>query len=139
MTTQGEKKLSTSDIAFTDRDITSNDREATIPVRRQDDPVRADRVSGIDDAPGPLFDNADADGFRTRWSAIQTGFVDEPRKAVEEADTLVAEVMKRLAEVFATERTRLESQWERSDQVSTEDLRLAMRRYRSFFERLLSL
>ena len=65
--------------------------------------------------------------------------MDEPRKAVEEADTLVAEVMKRLAEVFATERTRLESQWERSDQVSTEDLRLAMRRYRSFFERLLSL
>ena len=139
MTTQGEKKLSTSDIAFTDRDIASNDREATIPVRREDDRVRADRNRGIDDGPGPLFDNADADGFRTRWSAIQTGFVDEPRKAVEEADTLVAEVMKRLAEVFAAERTRLESQWEGSDQVSTEDLRLAMRRYRSFFERLLSL
>ena len=112
---------------------------ATIPVRREDDRVRADRNRGIDDGPGPLFDNADADGFRTRWSAIQTGFVDEPRKAVEEADTLVAEVMKRLAEVFAAERTRLESQWEGSDQVSTEDLRLAMRRYRSFFERLLSL
>ena len=139
MTTQGEKKLSTSDIAFTDRDIASNDRNATIPIRHEDDRVRADRERGIDDVPGPLFDNADADGFRTRWSAIQTGFVDEPRKAVEEADTLVAEVMKRLAEVFAAERTRLESQWERSDQVSTEDLRLAMRRYRSFFERLLSL
>ena len=139
MTTQGEKKVSTSDIAFTDRDIASNDRNATIPIRHEDDRVRADRERGIDDAPGPLFDNADADGFRTRWSAIQTGFVDEPRKAVEEADTLVAEVMKRLAEVFAAERTRLESQWERSDQVSTEDLRLAMRRYRSFFERLLSL
>jgi len=90
MTIQGEKKLSTSDIAFTDRDIASNDREATIPVRREDDRVRADTHRGIDDAPGPLFDNADADGFRTRWSAIQTGFVDEPRKAVEEADTLVA-------------------------------------------------
>jgi hypothetical protein len=139
MTTQGERKLSTSDIASADRDIASNDREARIPVRRDADQARADTQRGIDDAPGPLFDNAGADGFRTRWSAIQTGFVDEPRKAVEEADTLVAEVMKRLAEVFAEERTRLESQWERSDQVSTEDLRLAMRRYRSFFERLLSL
>ena len=77
-------------------------------------------------------------GTGTRWSAIQTGFVDEPRKAVEEADALVAEVMKRLAEIFADERGQLESQWERTEQISTEDLRLAMRRYRSFFERLLS-
>jgi hypothetical protein len=51
---------------------------------------------------------------------------------------MVAELMKRLAEVFAEERRQLETRWERKDQVSTEDLRLAMRRYRSFFERLLS-
>ncbi|HEX2443505.1 MAG TPA: hypothetical protein VHJ77_06130 [Vicinamibacterales bacterium] len=56
-----------------------------------------------------------------------------------ETDALVAEVMKRLAEVFATERKQLESEWERSDRISTEDLRMAMRRYRSFFERLLSI
>ena len=87
--------------------------------------------------PAPLFVSEDA-GYRTRWSAIKTGFVDEPRKAVEEADALVAEVMKRLAEIFADERHQLESQWERTEQISTEDLRLAMRRYRSFFERLLS-
>jgi hypothetical protein len=135
-----EKKLSTSDIAAADRDIPAGDREAMIPARHDDDQARpAATQRSIDDAPGPLFENADAEGFRTRWSAIQTGFVDEPRRAVEEADTLVAEVMKRLAEVFAEERTRLESHWERRDQVSTEDLRLAMRRYRSFFERLLSL
>lgn len=85
-----------------------------------------------------LFADEELTGYRTRWSAIQTGFVDEPRRAVEEADTLVAELMKRLAEGFAGERRQLESQWERSDKVSTEDLRLAMRRYRSFFERLLS-
>jgi hypothetical protein len=85
----------------------------------------------------PLFDRGDAEGYRTRWSAIQTGFVDEPRRAVEEADALVAEVVKRLAEGFAAERGRLESVWDRNESVSTEDLRQAMRRYRSFFERLL--
>ena len=88
--------------------------------------------------PAPVFVRGDADGYRTRWSAIQTGFVDEPRHAVEEADSPVAEVVTRLAESFAGERGRLESAWERNDQVSTEDLRQAMRRYRSFFERLLS-
>jgi hypothetical protein len=83
--------------------------------------------------------NEEAEGYRTRWGAIQTGFVDEPRKAVEQADALVAEVMTRLADVFSEERRRLEAHWERSDRVSTEDLRVAMRRYRSFFERLLSM
>ena len=62
----------------------------------------------------------------------------EPRKAVEQADGLVASAMKRLAEVFAEERSKLEQQWDRGDSVSTEDLRLALRRYRSFFERLLA-
>ena len=70
---------------------------------------------------------------------MQTGFVDEPRKAVEEADSLVAQVIKRLSEVFADERTNLEHQWDRGDQISTEDLRIALRKYRSFFDRLLSL
>ena len=97
-----------------------------------------DQPRQTEERPAALFAAGDASGYRTRWSAIQTGFVDQPRKAVEEADTLVAEVMKRLAEVFAEERTRLESDWERNDRVSTEDLRQAMRRYRLFFERLLS-
>jgi len=87
----------------------------------------------------PLFVNEDASGFRTRWSGIQTGFVDEPRRAVEEADSLVGEMLKRLADGFASERQQLESQWDTNDQVSTEDLRVAMQRYRSFFERLLAL
>jgi len=95
--------------------------------------------AAIEEAPAALFANEDASGYRTRWSGIQTGFVDEPRKAVEEADNLVAEVMKRLAEVFSDERRQLESQWEHADKISTEDLRLAMRRYRSFFERLLAI
>ena len=90
------------------------------------------------ETPAPLFTSGDASGYRTRWGAVQTGFVDEPRMAVEEADALVAELMKRLAEGFAEERQRLEGEWKRTDRVSTEDLRQAMRRYRSFSERLLS-
>jgi hypothetical protein len=73
-----------------------------------------------------------------RWTDIQTGFVDEPRRAVEQADALVAEVIKRLANSFAEERIKLEGQWGRGDDVSTENLRVSLRRYRSFFDRLLN-
>jgi hypothetical protein len=92
----------------------------------------------LDEQPAPLFSSEEAKDFRARWDAIQASFVDEPRQVVEQADTLVALAMKRLAEMFAAERTKLEGQWDRGDNVSTEDLRLALRRYRSFFGRLLS-
>ena len=85
-----------------------------------------------------MFPGDETAGYRTRWDGIQTGFVDEPRKAVEEADALVAQVIQRLTDVFADERTRLEHQWDRGEQVSTEDLRQSLRTYRSFFERLLA-
>lgn len=85
----------------------------------------------------PLFPTGEAEGFRGRWTDVQTGFVDEPRSAVEQADTLVAEMMQRLAQVFSEERAKLEEQWSRGDDISTEDLRQALRRYRSFFDRLL--
>lgn len=86
----------------------------------------------------PVFPSQEADGLRQQWDAIQASFVDEPRRAVEEADHLVAATMQRLAESFADERAKLEGQWDRGDDVSTEDLRVALRRYRSFFGRLLS-
>jgi hypothetical protein len=86
----------------------------------------------------PLLADEDAGGFRSRWKEIQVRFVDEPRGSVQKADGLVAEMMERLTQMFSEERTRLESQWERGDDVSTEDLRIALQRYRSFFERLLS-
>ena len=86
----------------------------------------------------PLFSAEEAKDFRGRWDAIQVNFVDEPRQVVEQADSLVAVAMKRLAEMFAAERARLEGQWDRGDNVSTEDLRLAPQRYRSFFGRILS-
>jgi hypothetical protein len=84
-----------------------------------------------------LMASENEEAFRARWSSIQTGFVDEPSRAVKEADELVAEVMKRLAATFAQERSRLEEQWARQKDVSTEDLRIVLQRYRSFFDRLL--
>jgi hypothetical protein len=85
-----------------------------------------------------LFSPEEAKDFHARWDAVQVSFVDEPRRAVEQADSLVTVAMNRLTEMFATERARLEGQWDRGDDVSTEDLRLALRRYKSFFGRLLS-
>ena len=86
----------------------------------------------------PLFSAQEADDFHARWDSVQVSFVDEPRRAVQQADGLVASAMKRLAEIFAEERSKLDKQWDRGDSVSTEDLRLALQRYRSFFGRLLS-
>jgi hypothetical protein len=84
-----------------------------------------------------LFSDTDIGDLRTRWNDVQAGFVDEPRRSVEQADQLVATVMQRLAEGFANERASLERQWDSGDNVSTEDLRVALQRYRAFFGRLL--
>ena len=89
-------------------------------------------------APEALFPENEARDFRKRWEQVQTGFVDEPRTSVEQADQLVAAAIKRLAEMFAEARTRLEHEWDKGDNVSTEDLRQALRKYRAFFDRLLS-
>jgi hypothetical protein len=85
-----------------------------------------------------LFPSNDAEEFRSRWDSIQTGFVDEPRQAVEQADHLVDEAMKKLSSTFTDERAGLERQWSQGDDVSTEDLRMALRKYRTFFDRLLA-
>jgi hypothetical protein len=87
----------------------------------------------------PLFPDTELRDFRSRWDQIQIAFVDEPRKAVQDADNLVASTMKRLAEIFSDERKKMEGQWDRGDDVSTEDLRVSLQRYRSFFNRLLAM
>lgn len=84
-----------------------------------------------------LVDDDDMQGISSRWREIQAAFVDEPRTAVQEADTLVAELMQRLAAMFARDRAELEQRWSNGNQVSTEELRQSLRHYRSFFERLL--
>ena len=88
--------------------------------------------------PVSLFADADVTDYRTRWGNIQTAIVDEPRKAVEDADSLVKSVLNKLSKSFTQERETLANQWERGDNVSTEDLRITLRRYRSFFDRLLN-
>jgi len=93
--------------------------------------------AGGEDAPTPLLSDEDAGEFERRWHDLQVSFVDEPQRCVQDADALVAEVMQRLADGFAQERKNLESQWAGGGEASTEDLRLALQRYRSFFNRLL--
>jgi hypothetical protein len=91
-----------------------------------------------DDRSVAMYSEDQLRDFRARWDQIQAGFVDEPRGAVERADGLVADAIAKLAEGFARTRAQVEEQWKRGDKVSTEDLRLALRHYRSFFTRLLN-
>jgi hypothetical protein len=108
-------------------------------------PMVTDDVAGIaapplasgDTALAPLFRPEEAQGFRDSWEAVQIGFVDDPKLAVRQADELVARVVKTLAESFAGERSKLESRAQ-TLQASTEDLRVALRRYRSFLQRMLA-
>jgi hypothetical protein len=118
-----DRRLSTADFAAVDQ------REPQAPANdvREDEALAA------------LFAPDAAQGFRSRWDEVQIAFVDDPRKAVRDADELVAQVMKSLAETFSSERTRLEDELQQTDKGSTENLRLALQRYRSFFQRLLTL
>lgn len=147
MTTVNESDADTA-IAPTQADPRESDRLTTAELAGAGDKSSspAEMVENAATSPAvtspetatPLLGQDESGEFKTRWDAIQASFVDEPRHAVEEADHLVASAMKRLAEVFASERSNLEGQWDRGDDVSTEDLRVALRRYRSFFGRLLA-
>ena len=131
---QNKGKLTTDAIA----EAGKHDPEPQLSEQTKHSSRSQDRRDGNGAPLEPLFaDNVDHD-FRDRWREIQTGFVDEPRHAVEQADGLVAELMQRLAQSFSEQRNNLEHQWDASDKVSTEELRVALTRYRSFFERLLS-
>lgn len=92
-----------------------------------------------EDNAGPLLAPDVVQDLRNHWDPIQAAFVDDPRTAVKQADELVAAAMKRLAENFAEQRSAMEHQWGRGDDVSTEELRIALRKYRAFFQRLLSI
>lgn len=142
---EDEKEITTADLAQGKRP--GSETRGPQPVQNQETERTSNTLPTSDQSLGnegrttgstPLFPGSELEGLRTRWKEVQTAFVDEPRKAVEEADSLVASAMQRLAEVFADERSKLEGQWDRGDNVSTEDLRVALQRYRSFFDRLLS-
>ena len=117
--------------------IPSKQPEGPKLVKGQE-PETLDKAAAVSQ-PMPLFSESEMGEFRSQWGKIQTGFVDEPRRTVEGADKLVAALMQRLAEGFANERSGLEKQWDGGDNVSTEDLRIALQRYSSFFDRLLKL
>jgi len=85
-----------------------------------------------------LFAEDELSGLRSRWNDVQSGFVDDPRDCVQKADALVSDVVEQLTTGFSEARSRLEAQWARGEEASTEDLRLALKRYREFFERLLA-
>jgi hypothetical protein len=121
-------------------DKVEGDREADVgePVRGDATDAESAPESTRDHGDAPLLAEHEGAEFGGRWEKVQVMFVDDPRRAVEDADELVANVMKQLAEGFAREREALEGQWSRGEDVSTEDLRVALQRYRSFFQRLLS-
>ena len=107
---------------------TDRPAEQPRPVR----PQTADSNSSV------LFEEGEISRLRSRWADIQSAFVDEPRQAVKEADGLVVDLTTRLTEMFAGERSALERQWDRNNDVTTEDLRIALKRYHAFFDRLLA-
>ena len=126
--TQSEQ-LSTADIANT----------ATGRDRQEFDRPGNSQTGAAEEYSTPLLSRDFSEDMRTRWETIQTGFVDDPRTSVQEADELVATAIKKLAESFADERAKLEQEWSRGNDVSTENLRQALRRYRAFFHRLLAI
>jgi hypothetical protein len=105
--------------------------------QREDDATARSTPAAATGERSTLFDGAASDRLRARWTEAQTAFVDAPQQAVQDADALVAELMRQLADTFAQERAALERQWARGEDVTTEDLRVLLQRYRSFFERLL--
>jgi hypothetical protein len=133
-----ETKLTTADLVAAAETPTAKQKINPAPhepaIERTDSTVnrQAEQLA-------PLFLADAAIDFRSRWDAVQIGFVDDPRQAVQKADELVAQVMKSLAETFASERAKIEGQFNEKDDATTENLRVALRRYRSFFQRLLSL
>ena len=133
-----ERSLTTADLAAA-AELPAAQREV---LRDLEAPVIANQTPDAKkegEKLAPLFLPDVAKDFRSRWDAVQSSFVDDPRQAVRHGDELVAQVMKSLAETFSIERAKLEGQVDPTDKASTEDLRVAFRRYRSFFERLLSL
>ncbi|WP_199812293.1 hypothetical protein [Streptomyces bikiniensis] len=130
------------------------DGRPPVPVERSTAPAGTSAPPGRSDVrPAPLakasghgdgehvpdlLGKADGDAYRERWREIQGRFVDDPREAVHSADELVADVMKTLAEAFADHKHTLEGQWSEGRDADTEDLRVALREYRSFFNRLLT-
>jgi hypothetical protein len=135
-----EKALTTADLATSANRAASSPDAGDRPVPEAINTDGVTKTTITDDAKlAPLFTHEAAADFRSRWDAVQRSFVDDPREAVRAGDELVAQVIKSLAETFAGQRSDIESGHDKAEAPTTENLRLALRRYRSFFERLLSI
>ena len=110
--------------------------EPTMDLESRQETVDSTESAGSADR--MLFADGELSGLRSRWTEVQSEFVDDPRDCVQKADGLVADVVDKLTAGFSQARSRLEEQWDRGEDVSTEDLRIALKRYREFFERLLA-
>jgi len=115
------------------------DREAADERKADVVPFEQRTTNPVPTEQAPLFPKGEVEQFQSRWDSIQAGFVDEPRKTLEEADKFVASAIERVSHLYSDERGKLEGMWRRGDQVSTEDLRIALQRYRTFFSRLMSM
>ena len=126
-----EPRPATDDVAAASRADQRDLTDREVALRRDE---RADQMGETHLLPDEIVHD-----LRPRWAEIQGSFVDSPRQAVEQADQLVSEAVGRLEEAFADAKANLEREWDRGEKVSTEDLRLALRRYRTFFDRLLNI
>lgn len=132
-------RLDTDTDVNTDVDTATSDTQTDVDDEtEQREPVSgAPRATNAEEDAAQLFNPAAVERFRVQWQEIQARFIDDPRQAVQGADQLVASVMRSLASTFSDHKHQLESQWQQ-DSPETEDLRIALRRYRSFFNQLLN-
>lgn len=122
------------------KDVQPNEAQINAGQRAEADVVSInDRQRQAGETRPSLILKRDMDDLRERWTTVQSSFVDEPRKAVKDADHLVSTAIQQLSETFRNQRGQLEKQWSSGEQVSTEDLRLCLQQYRMFFDRLLSI
>jgi len=126
-----------TDDSLNDDVVTDEDTVDDEPVAVEE-PVQAKPAANDDVAFAALFTGDEVDRFRTEWRGLQADFVDSPRDAVQHADELVAQVMQSLATTFADHKRSLEGQWSAGEEVQTEELRVALRQYRAFFDKLLN-
>jgi len=141
MDEEKEKQMNV-DVVDTPEEEVENERRVEAEERVPENKVRADNypVDIQEEELAPLFEGDEAKKFRSRWLAIQSKFVDDPSDSVKQADDLVSDVIKSVTMNFSNRRIALENQWNGGEaKASTEDLRMAIKRYRSFFDRLLTL
>lgn len=121
-----------------DEPLTMDKESSTVQAEPPDISAKSSAAETEGPTDEPLFADGTLSGLRSRWDDVQASFVDDPKECVQKADALVEQVVERLTTGFSETRSRLEAQWAKGEEASTEDLRIALKRYREFFQRLLS-